>query len=840
MGVDRSDIFWSMLIRTAVVFLLSLAPPALADDLPTISSLLVLPPQHAPAKRSPVPMDPALTLWAEAKLAAPVEGEGLPEDAARRWKLMKPDEKGVYSGEELVGGWAFANVHVDQPRVLLLNAGGSAQTFVDGQPRVGDVYRAGWVGLPIVLRAGDNPVYFRAARGELAISFAAPPKPLFVVEKDSTLPDVVVGDPEDPSGLWAGLVVTNATTTTISDVYIRAGQEGQTAIRTALPALAPLSIHKAAFRVAVGAASAPGSVAVRVEICRGPDRPGGAPLVVDSLDISIPAKLPKEVCRRTFRSEIDGSVQYYAVNAATPAASGPDAAKPGLILSLHGASVEATNQAKCYSPRDWAHVISPTNRRPYGFDWEDWGRIDADEVLRDAGTRYPHDPRRMYLTGHSMGGHGTWQIGVLWPGRFAAIAPSAGWISFATYAGAVPDPETADAVEKMFVRAAASSRTLAYLDNIKGEGVYVLHGDQDDNVPVEQARTMRTELAKFHPDFAYHEQPGAGHWWGDQCVDWAPLMRFLKDRELPEPAKVDHVRFVTPSPAVVSRVQNVGIQTQLRSNIPSSVDLTIDRKKGVISGTTANVAVLSIDRPEGWDASIAASIEIDGTKLAGLAWNGSQPLMLYRSPDEWGTSAPAALAGICKNPTRAGPFKTAFNHHALLVYATRGTPEMNSWSLAKARYDSETFAYRGNGSFELVADTDLPGKLQQEPDRNVILYGDAVSNAAYAALLPDCPIRVDPGQLKVGDRAYSGEDLAAFFVFPSPTSPTAEIGVIAGTGMPGARAAAFIPIFAAGIAMPDWCVINSAAFTKGPAGAVAAGFFTPDWKYSEGESVFGK
>ena len=43
---------------------------------------------------------------------------------------------------------------------------------------------------------------------------------------------------------------------------------------------------------------------------------------------------------------------------------------------------------------------------------------------------------RTYLTGHSMGGHGTWHLGVTFPDRFAAIAPSAGWISMWSYAGA--------------------------------------------------------------------------------------------------------------------------------------------------------------------------------------------------------------------------------------------------------------------------------------------------------------------------------------------------------------------------------------------------------------------
>src|SRR5207248_4783492 len=87
--------------------------------------------------------------------------------------------------------------------------------------------------------------------------------------------------------------------------------------------------------------------------------------------------------------------------------------------------------------------------------------------------------------------------------------------------------------------------TLALVRNLAATGVYVLHGDADDNVPVAQARSMRKELAEFHPDFAYHEQPGAGHWWGNACVDWPPVFEFFARRERPERAAVRRVSFRT-------------------------------------------------------------------------------------------------------------------------------------------------------------------------------------------------------------------------------------------------------------------------------------------------------
>ena len=70
-------------------------------------------------------------------------------------------------------------------------------------------------------------------------------------------------------------------------------------------------------------------------------------------------------------------------------------------------------------------------------------------------------------------------------------------------------------------------------------GVYVLHGDADDNVPVSQARQMREVLGTFHPDFSYHEQPGAGHWWGSACVDWPPLFAFLNGARCRPPTTCD-------------------------------------------------------------------------------------------------------------------------------------------------------------------------------------------------------------------------------------------------------------------------------------------------------------
>ena len=164
----------------------------------------------------------------------------------------------------------------------------------------------------------------------------------------------------------------------------------------------------------------------------------------------------------TFRSDIDGSLQYYAsIPALAQAASAKgDSQKTGLVLTLHGAGVEAIGQAEAYAPKPGLHIVAPTNRRPYGFDWEDWGRLDALEVLERAQKALQTDPRRTYLTGHSMGGHGTWHLGVTFPDRFAAIAPSAGWISMWSYAGLTRAEKTTP-IDQLVARAGNPGDTLA-------------------------------------------------------------------------------------------------------------------------------------------------------------------------------------------------------------------------------------------------------------------------------------------------------------------------------------------------------------------------------------------
>jgi len=90
----------------------------------------------------------------------------------------------------------------------------------------------------------------------------------------------------------------------------------------------------------------------------------------------------------------------------------------------------------------------------------------------------------------------------------------------ASYAGA-RRPQNPDPIQAMLFRPASPSDTLALSDNYRQEGIYILHGDQDDNVPVGQARTMVKHLAAYHRGVRLHEQT-AQAWPTGTLSSWSP------------------------------------------------------------------------------------------------------------------------------------------------------------------------------------------------------------------------------------------------------------------------------------------------------------------------------
>jgi predicted peptidase len=104
-------------------------------------------------------------------------------------------------------------------------------------------------------------------------------------------------------------------------------------------------------------------------------------------------------------------------------------------------------------------------------------------ILAEVRKNYKVDPSRIYLTGLSMGGGGTWSLAVAHPEIWAAIVPICG----------------------------TASVKATDMEKIKDLPCWVFHGDADPTVKVTVSRDLVAALKKAGADVKYDEFPGVGH-----------------------------------------------------------------------------------------------------------------------------------------------------------------------------------------------------------------------------------------------------------------------------------------------------------------------------------------
>ena len=166
-----------------------------------------------------------------------------------------------------------------------------------------------------------------------------------------------------------------------------------------------------------------------------------------------------------------------------------------LILFLHGAGERGDDgQAPVMQGIANGGIKFKSNEKTFPFfvvfpqcklksNWKAGGP-DADralDILAEVQKSYKIDDKRLYLTGLSMGGFGTWSLAAAHPDKWAAIAPICGG----------GDTSTAD--------------------KIKHIPCWCFHGDQDGAVKVQLSRDMIDALKKAGGNPRYTEFPHVGH-----------------------------------------------------------------------------------------------------------------------------------------------------------------------------------------------------------------------------------------------------------------------------------------------------------------------------------------
>jgi predicted esterase len=804
-------------MRLLIVYLMSVTVVTAQNDF-IFTKGLAAPDCHRYGREALVTDQLAYLLY-QNQFKTPLENEKLfTNDQSKNivWKKVEVDSTGRFRGESLTNGYIYLTYQSDQTRDALLNVTGNSMVFFNGEPHGGDIYNDGWMNIPVALKKGTNEILIRCsnfARWQgISARLSFPDKEIMLHTDDATLPHIIIGKSKD--ALLGAVVVINNTEKTLTKLLIVSNLNGKLSTST-VPNISPRAIRKVAFTFDPAAIGSKGDYSCALTLKQDGNQ-------VDQKQITIAAVNPTDHHSYTFTSAIDGSVQYYSV-----APPPTDLQQPALFLSVHGAGVQAIGQARAYDPKDWGVLVAPTNRRPRGFNWEDWGRIDALEVLELARKRFNPDPAKIYLTGHSMGGHGTWYLGATYPEKWAAIAPCAGYPTLTGYGsadGKIPDQARSEH-EKILLRASNPSNVIDLATNYKDLGVYIHHGDDDRVVSVNYARQMRKILSEFHNDFSYYEYPGGSHWFGDESVDWPPLFDFFKWHKIEHDSTFDKIDFRTANPAISSKYKWASIVQQGSPLDYSEIHLTRDRKNLKFSGATKNVSLLRLSADFAKPGDMV-SLLIDSVSLQAKVTDQKE---IWLSGPEWKIAG--QVGAKQKNTIRAGTFKEAFNNRMVFVYGTKGSQEERQWAYNKARFDAEVWYYRGNGAVDLIPDAEFD--LMRFKDRGVILYGNAITNSAWNILLKDCPIKVMSGRITLGGQVLEGKDLGTYFTWPRADSDVASIGVVAGTGITGMRTLDPNQYFAAGSGFPDYIILSSEMLRRGASGIQAAGFFTNDWKLTK-------
>ena len=192
---------------------------------------------------------------------------------------------------------------------------------------------------------------------------------------------------------------------------------------------------------------------------------------------------------KTFEKEITTKVKMNYLLYLPDDYEKSDKAYP-LMLFLHGAgeSGQGLERVKVHGPPKRIAagksfpflVVSPQS--PGGG----WSPVVLNALLDEIEAKYRVDKSRVYLTGLSMGGGGTWTLAAAHPERFAAIAPVCGAF-----------------------RAPEGSKAAA--ERIKGIPVWVFHGAKDTTVPIARSEEMVKALKEAGADVQFTVYPDAGH-----------------------------------------------------------------------------------------------------------------------------------------------------------------------------------------------------------------------------------------------------------------------------------------------------------------------------------------
>jgi len=540
---------------------------------------------------------------------------------------------------------------------------------------------------------------------------------------------------------------------------------------------------------------------------------------------------------RGYRSRVDGSTQPYAV---IYPKNYLQADKPfRLDIVLHGRDASLTeakflnthNGSKNAPEHDFVQ-IDIYGRGNNAYRWA--GETDVFEAIdhflaveRSLGRANRIDLKRIVLRGFSMGGAGSWHIGLHHPDRWCVIGPGAGFTTTRGYIANLPEKLPPDQEACLHIYDAVD-----YAENAFDVPVVAYGGDKDPQL--QAAVNIQDALKPLGIPMKLLIAEGLAHSFPPEQQKRAEIEYAM----FAGPGKgrtpfAERVRFVTYTLKYPSCdwVEVLGLDQHY---VRSHVDAT--RSEEGVTVKTTNIRAMRLTLPTSYP--FPRKVTIDGQEVSTeffarrFATNG----YFEKSNGKWtAVLAQRLLADrqrmIQKVPRLQGPIDDAFTDGFICV--TGGGTAWNeaiqqSTDAQLARFEKEWDKWlRGKVVVKTegdIADEDISA-------RNLILFGDPGSNSLIAQVVARLPITWTETELVVNGQKYDPKTHFPTMIFPNPLNPNRYVVINSGhtfheKDFKGTNALLF-PKFG------DYAVMKVAATDDDPAATenVQSGLFDEFWAF---------
>ncbi|EFA78494.1 transmembrane protein [Heterostelium album PN500] len=759
------------------------------------------------------------------------------------WPLI---EAWAGSSGSYFAGWALSDFYLYTEQVVVVQCQGVSRYYIDDVPQMGDSYGSGIAFGGLTLQAGNHTVRVRLIGSEGVGFFcsvqtiAKTSPPFFFYINDILVPDVVGGSFSSPyvsvtvlNLIDMPLQVTEATAPFPFELELIERLEP-----VAVGQMTPINFKISAVNNQFSCVNNQLSIPVALTTDAGIDD--------ISIQVNFSCKAFGEPYLFTFL-DCDNSVQYAA---ATPPLYECATGKCPVLLTLHGAGVEAASTAwtGAYQRQNYSWTLFPTNRRNYGFDWQNMGLVNAFEALNALATNLPGvpsslqskfgaDPYRILYAGHSMGGHGCWTISTHYPDRALSVSPAAGWIDMSVYSPfflKLGNSWTDPFVRFILDASIGDYNNDMYIGNLANIPLLARFGSIDDNVPPYHLRRMVRLYDEINHNSSagiISEVPGEGHWFNG-VVDDAFMQAFFNahvNTNIPSLATTFTV--TTLNPATSGPKGGISIVQFLQPYRVAKIKVTQQTSSNWVL-ITQNVRRFGFDSHFGQKPT---TVVIDGQQFSYAALPNSHYCQL--NPGKWQVCTDQSWLFSERNPSNYGPVIQILQSPILFVYGTTGDNNQTAQYLQMATYLTNLFYYQERYAIEIMPDTGFTVDLLNT--YNVVLFGGPRTNKVSSNFQSVFPVKFSSGATQswtIGTNTFSSPQSALLFLSPCTQKNNqyrqgCMMAVLDGTDSVGLNKALTLFPTKSSFAMPDFAVAGPTYGYSGSAGLQALGFWNNFWQY---------